>query len=86
MTRQEAFDMVLEQAKELGVPYVFHEKDSEDDLKQWGTLTFDVSHSDTDLDRVFEFEMDLLADGISFDTGYGFSGRDWEMDWSFTVK
>lgn len=30
--------------------------------------------------------MELRRQGISFDTGSGPSGMDWEIDWSFTVK
>lgn len=32
--------------------------------------------------RLHEIEQSLLEIGVSFDTGMGFGGRDWDLDWS----
>jgi hypothetical protein len=34
--------------------------------------------------RIHDAAMLLSRDGISFDTGGGCGGRDWELDWSFS--
>lgn len=36
------------------------------------------------LATLFEIEKKFLEIGISFDTGAGFGGRDWEWDWSLS--
>ncbi len=42
--------------------------------------------TDEQVDMMWEEESKLWNLGINFDTGTGFGGRDWELDWSFSVK
>lgn len=34
------------------------------------------------LEHILEAEKHLRKAGVTFDTGYGFGCRDWELDWS----
>jgi hypothetical protein len=45
-------------------------------------LTFDGRGLGTDADAIFECQRILREAGISFDSGSGLEGRDWELDWS----
>jgi len=36
------------------------------------------------MDKLFQIEKLFLEIGVSFDTGAGFGGRDWEWDWSLS--
>jgi hypothetical protein len=46
-------------------------------------IQFDMTKLDKDkLDKLFQIELLFHEMGITFDTGAGFGGRDWEWDWS----
>jgi hypothetical protein len=55
----------------------------------WGVIKSPLYHSvNTDLsdpavaEKLGQLRDELMAEGISFDTGMGAGGRDWELDWS----
>jgi hypothetical protein len=48
--------------------------------KQYVRVTFPLTKSN--LDRLFKIEELFAEMGITFDTGGGCGGRDWEWDWS----
>jgi len=41
--------------------------------------SFAVESNDT-LNRIFEAERELMQNGITFDTGFGFGRRDWQFE------
>jgi len=48
-------------------------------------ITFNIAElSEEGMKHLFDAEASLRKAGISFDTGAGFGGRDWEFDWSLT--
>jgi hypothetical protein len=47
------------------------------------TIQFDMSKlGEEGMKHLFDAERSLRKAGITFDTGGGFGGRDWEWDWS----
>ena len=40
--------------------------------------------SDEQRKHLFRAEVELEKAGVTFDTGHGGEGRDWEFDWSLT--
>ena len=91
MTLLEAYDLVLTEAKKFkGVVITPIEKSDDEDLNKsdlpvelWGHISIPDPGDDT----LWELESKLLQEhGISFDTGWGGGFRDWEIDWSFSVK
>ena len=53
--------------------------------KKWMHIHFNIDNS-TDLREINLVEKKLFDLGIYFDTGFGGSIRDWELDWSFQYK
>ena len=51
----------------------------------WRHISIKVDSNHT-MDALFEYQSKLNNIGISFDTGAGCGMRDWEIDWSFSVK
>lgn len=78
---------------ELPLDADFAEKHSDDIYRPsvdrfstgWGTLIIDMSlMTEEDRGKVYEAQRLLSEVGISFDTGSGAGGRDWELDWSLS--
>jgi hypothetical protein len=99
MNINEAYEYVIERVKDLQekgirVEKLMHEP-TEKHLKdfrgyelspdKWCTITF-YPKTEKELELVFDGGFSLVEKGISFDSGGGFGGRDWEIDWSFSCK
>ena len=84
MTKKNEREELAKLEKEL----IFEQSDNEDFFKACGKPVHDVHVHITipakgvALKKLFEAEKLLRAAGVSFDTGCGCGGRDWEFDWS----
>jgi hypothetical protein len=97
MTFNEAYDAVMEELRKLlvndGITSKLkptgHIKASDKgtlDRDKWVNVHI-PSVTGSQLNKVFDAEMRLDDKGITFDTGFfGLGGRDWEIDFSLTVK
>ncbi len=95
MNITEAYKLALQKIEELktqGIEVKINPTNSSTVAKKtdrlprdkWIRATFMVVGEE--LNKVFKAGEELSELGISFDTGYGNGGRDWELDWSFRVK
>ena len=93
----EAYELTLQKVEELktqGIEVRIKptnsqtvEKENRLPKDKWINVKF-FEVAGEELDKVFKAGEELLEQGISFDTGYGFGpggGRDWELDWSFHI-
>lgn len=102
MNVNEAYDhtlTVVDEIKEAGVKVEIKpcsSRDNEDLVKKydvpnrissdkWIHVSF-FPKGKEEIDLVFEKGRALRALNICFDSGGGCGSRDWELDWSFTIK
>lgn len=53
---------------------------------KWIHVSIEIPDNEDLRKLIFDEQMKLYDNNISFDTGAGFGGRDWELDWSFHVR
>jgi hypothetical protein len=84
MTRQEAYNWILSEVKNRDIPHLVSKRVSKDELKEWCSLTFNIMSTE-DAASYSLLERECWEKGITFDTGFGFNGKDWELGYSLQV-
>lgn len=54
-------------------------------FQNWCRITF-YPKNQNENELIYRKQLELLDLGISFDSGGGCGGRDWELDWSFSFN
>lgn len=100
MNINEAYEFVmskLERLKNEGVDFIINEsiktpilvekydKPNRLPVDKWINISFNLE-IDTDLQKIYDMENLFKMVGIYFDTRFGKTQRDWEIDWSLRTN